>query len=156
MYLNACLIRCFEPTDLKKITNISRASFLENYPDQFFLGLYHHAPKSFLVAVVDGHVIGYIMCRIERRWVGYNQVMRGHIISFAIIPEYKRCGIGTRLLEASVKAMKSYGVVEIDLEMRVASEEALLFYKKHGFKIKKTMKKYYKDGTDAYYMVKRC
>jgi len=60
------------------------------------------------------------------------------------------------LIEVGIEGMKSYGVDEINLEMRVTSEEALLFYKKHGFKIKKTMKKYYKDGTDAYYMIKKC
>jgi ribosomal-protein-alanine N-acetyltransferase len=156
MYLNSCLIRCFKPADIKEVIDVNHECLLENYPDQFFLGLHHHAPKSFLVAVIGDRVIGYIMCRIERKWAGYNQIMGGHIISLAVIPEHKRSGVGTRLIEASVKAMKSYGVDEVNLEMRTTSEEALLFYKKHGFKIKKTMKKYYKDGTDAYYMIKKC
>ena len=155
MYLESCFIRCFKPADVKAVIDVN-SKLVEEYPVQFFLGLHYHAPKSFLVAVVDDRIAGYIMCRIERGWMGYKSIMRGHIVSIAVRDEYNRCGIGTRLIEAGMESMKAYGVDEFFLEMRVTNEEALLFYKKFGFKIKKTMKKYYKDGTDAYYMIKKC
>lgn len=155
MYLNSCLIRCFKPADVEAVIDVNR-SLVERYPVQFFLGLHYHAPKSFLVAVIDDNIIGYIMCRIERGWIGYKSIMRGHIVSIAVMDEHSRCGIGTRLIEAGMESMKAYGVDEFFLETRVTSEGAILFYKKLGFKIKKTMKKYYAEGTDAYHMSKKC
>lgn len=156
IYLDACFIRQFEPADVNEVVVVNKKCLLENYSVEFFLGLHYHAPKIYFVAVVDDHVIGYIMCRVERGWAGYNSVTKGHIVSVAVLKEHRRQGVGTRLIEASMKGMESYDVDEIFLEMRATSEEAMLFYKKLGFKIKKTMKKYYADGADAYHMIKKC
>ena len=152
--LDSCLIRCFKPADVKDVIEVN-SSLVKEYPVQFFLGLHYHAPKSFLVAVVDRCIVGYIMCRIERKISRSKYFKRGHIIAIAVMDEYSRRGIGTRLIEASMEAMKSYGVTEIFLETRTINEGVVLFYKKLGFEIKNTMKKYYRDKTDAYHMIKK-
>jgi len=59
-------IRPFHPDDIKQVVSVNLRCLPENYPDQFFMGLYYHAPKAFFVAELEGEVIGYIMCRIER------------------------------------------------------------------------------------------
>ena len=41
----------------------------------------------------------------------------------------------------------------ITLEVRVSNENAIKFYKKHGFEIVTTKPHYYDNGEDAYYMM---
>ena len=59
-------LRLFEKEDIDTVIEINQLTLPENYPSSFFLGLHNHAPKAFLVAVIESQVIGYIMCRIER------------------------------------------------------------------------------------------
>ena len=108
------IIRQFERDDLKSVVAINQSSLPENYPDQFFIGLHYHAPKAFLVAVEDGMVIGYIMCRIERgiSSFGRKPVKKGHIVSVAVFTEHRRKGIGTELIQAAMDGMLEYGISE--------------------------------------------
>ncbi|MHA2397130.1 MAG: GNAT family N-acetyltransferase, partial [Candidatus Thorarchaeota archaeon] len=80
-------IRQFQPDDLKQVVSVNLRCLPENYPDQFFMGLYYHAPKAFFVAEHEGEVIGYIMCRIERGISGFGRmpVKKGHIVSVAVL-----------------------------------------------------------------------
>jgi ribosomal-protein-alanine N-acetyltransferase len=125
----AC-IRQFEPSDMKAVIAINRTSLPENYPDQFFLGLHYHAPKGFLVAIVDDCIVGYIMCRIERGISSFGRfpVKKGHIVSIAVADECRHHGVGTKLIEAGMEGMASY---------------------------KRVLKGYYRDGEDAYLMIKK-
>lgn len=152
----AC-IRQFEPSDMKAVIAINRTSLPENYPDQFFLGLHYHAPKGFLVAIEDGRIVGYIMCRIERGISSFGRfpVKKGHIVSIAVADECRHQGVGTKLIEAGMGGMASYGAAEFFLEVRKANEAATGIYEKLGYEIKRVLKGYYRDGEDAYLMVKK-
>jgi len=150
-------IRQFEPSDIKAVIDINRTSLPENYPDQFFLGLHYHAPKGFLVAIVDGSIVGYIMCRIERGISSFGRfpVKKGHIVSIAVADEHRHLGLGTKLIEAGMEGMASYGAAEFFLEVRKANEAATGIYEKLGYDIKRVLKGYYRDGEDAYLMIKK-
>ncbi len=148
-------VRQFEREDIESVVSINRNCLPENYPDQFFLGLYHHAPKSFLVAECDEGICGYIMCRIERgiSSFGRSPVKKGHIVSIAVRTEHRHQGIGSKLVEAAIEGMKEYGASEFFLEVRKTNEEAISIYEKLNFEIKRVLKGYYRDGEDAYLMV---
>jgi ribosomal-protein-alanine N-acetyltransferase len=150
-------IRQFEPSDMKAVIAINRTSLPENYPDQFFLGLHYHAPKGFLVAIEDGRIVGYIMCRIERGISSFGRfpVKKGHIVSIAVADECRHQGVGTKLIEAGMEGMASYGAAEFFLEVRKANEAATGIYEKLGYEIKRVLKGYYRDGEDAYLMIKK-
>jgi ribosomal-protein-alanine N-acetyltransferase len=84
----------------------------------------------------------------------FNLVKKGHIVSVAILPEYRRKGLGHAILAEALKGMREYNVKEGYLEVRVSNQPAIDLYTKLGFSISKTSRHYYKDGEDAYIMVK--
>ncbi|NWF95529.1 MAG: GNAT family N-acetyltransferase [Candidatus Thorarchaeota archaeon] len=149
-------IRNFSKEDLASVVEINRVCLPENYPDQFFLGLYYHAPLAFLVAENASGIIGYIMCRIERgvSSFGIAPVKKGHVVSVAVLPGQRRKGVGSALVEAAMKGMISYGAQEFFLEVRKTNEAAILVYEHLGFQIRRVLKGYYRDGEDAYLMVR--
>ena len=150
-------IRFFDRDDIRAVVDINRSCLPENYPDQFFLGLFHHAPKSFLVAECEEAICGYIMCRIERGISSFGRapVKKGHIVSVAVRNEYRHLGIGSELVEAAIKGMEEYGATEFFLEVRKTNEAAIAVYEKLQFEIKRVLKGYYRDGEDAYLMVRQ-
>ena len=154
---NQFLIRQFQKADLEAVVSINRTSLPENYPDQFFLGLHYHAPKTFLVIIEEDKIVGYIMCRIERGISSYSRrpTKKGHIVSVAIDNNHRRKGLGTELIKAGMSGMQEYGAKEFFLEVRKSNESAISVYENLEFEIKRVLKGYYRDGEDAYLMVKQ-
>ena len=149
-------IRQFHPDDIKPVVSINQRCLPENYPDQFFMGLHYHAPKAFFVAEYDGEIVGYIMCRIERGISGFGKrpVKKGHIVSVAVLRTLRKKGIGTALITAGMEGMAEYGASEFYLEVRKTNEDALTVYQKLGYTVRRVLKGYYRDGEDAYLMIK--
>jgi ribosomal-protein-alanine N-acetyltransferase len=149
-------IRQFQPDDIKQVVSVNLRCLPENYPDQFFMGLYYHAPKAFFVAEHEGEVIGYIMCRIERGISGFGRmpVKKGHIVSVAVLNALRNKGIGKALIHAGMEGMISYGASEFFLEVRKTNEEAIAVYEKLGYNVRRVLRGYYRDGEDAYLMTK--
>ncbi|MEM1543922.1 MAG: ribosomal protein S18-alanine N-acetyltransferase [Candidatus Bathyarchaeia archaeon] len=146
-------IRRFRPEDLNQVMYINQTCLPENYSTYFFVDLYTNFPETFIVAEEDNRVVGYIMCRIESGFSGLGLIKRGHVISIAVLPEYRRRGIGEALLKEALEAMATYyGVKDCYLEVRVSNMPAINLYKKMGFKIEKTIRGYYADGENAYLM----
>lgn len=150
-------VRQFHPDDINQVVSVNQRCLPENYPDQFFMGLYYHAPKAFFVAEYEGEIIGYIMCRIERGISGFGRmpVKKGHIVSVAVIPTLRNRGIGTALISAGVGGLIDYGASEFFLEVRKTNEEAIGIYEKLGYSVRRVLRGYYRDGEDAYLMVKK-
>jgi len=150
-------IRQFHPDDIKDVVSINKRCLPENYPDQFFLGLYYHAPKAFFVAEYEGEIVGYIMCRIERGISGFGRmpVKKGHIVSVAVLKTLRNKGIGTALISAGMEGMGEYGASEFFLEVRKTNEEAIGVYEKLGYSVRRILRGYYRDGEDAYLMVRK-
>jgi len=146
-------IRRFSPEDLDQVIYINQTCLPENYSTYFFIHLYNNFPKTFIVAEEDKKVVGYIMCRIESGFSGFSLIKRGHVISIAVLPDYRRKGIGETLLKEALQAMViHYGARECYLEVRVSNIPAINLYRKMGFKIERTLKRYYADGENAYLM----
>jgi len=152
------IIREFKPEDLDRVVYINRTCLPENYPPYFFMRHHLDYPKSFLVAEMNGEVVGYIMCRVEHGLsnFGYHLAKKGHIISIAVLPHARRRGIGKALMVQAMKALKEvYGVDEYYLEVRVSNVPAINLYKKLGYQIVKRLKGYYLDGEDAWLMARK-
>jgi len=150
-------IRQFQPDDIKDVVSINQRCLPENYPDQFFMGLYYHAPKAFFVAEYEGEIVGYIMCRIERGISGFGKrpVKKGHIVSVAVLHTLRKKGIGTALISSGMEGMVEYGASEFFLEVRKTNEEAIAVYEKLGYSVRRVLRGYYRDGEDAYLMIKK-
>ncbi len=151
------IIREARSEDLDEVISINMEALPEHYPRVFWEEHLRKWNKSFLVAELNGEIVGYVMCRIEWGW-GFTKnklLKKGHVISIAVRSNYRHRGIGRKLMVYAMKALKEhYGAEEIYLEVRVSNTPAINLYKKLGFKIVKTIANYYLDGEDAYVMAR--
>ena len=156
-----CIVRPVLPSELVVVKGINEAVLPENYPTFFYYDVYRNWGDVFLVAVCDGKIVAYIMNRIETKidrnglflWKTYKV---GHIISIAVLSEYRNKGIGSALLTKAIELMKeNYDIKKVYLEVRVSNEDAIRLYNKFGFRIKDVISHYYRDGEDAYLMEKK-
>jgi ribosomal-protein-alanine N-acetyltransferase len=148
-------LRKFNTNDLERITYINRTCLPENYSDYFFLDLHRRFPETFIVAEENGEVVGYIMCRIETGLSSFilrGLVKKGHIVSVAVLPQYRRKGIGEALVVKAMESMRLYKAKQCFLEVRVANTAAVDLYRKLGFEVSRTIRGYYADREDAYVM----
>ncbi|MCS7120643.1 MAG: ribosomal protein S18-alanine N-acetyltransferase [Nitrososphaerota archaeon] len=151
-------LRRFRPEDLDEVIHINRVCLPENYSESFFMDLYERFPETFIVAEGDGKIIGYVMCRIESNVSNItlrplSLTKKGHIISIAVLPAYRRRGIGQALIKEALRAMiQYYKAKSCYLEVRVTNTSAVNLYKKMGFEIERVIRGYYSDGEDAYIM----
>jgi ribosomal-protein-alanine N-acetyltransferase len=142
-------------SDLDKIIEINLRSLPEHYPRYFWEQHLIEWGRIFLVADVGGEVVGYMMNRIEEDegFFKGDFVRRGHVVSIAVLEEYRRRGIGRALMLEGMTRMKDlYGAQEVVLEVRVSNGPAINLYRSLGFKVVRILKGYYLDGEDAYLM----
>ena len=79
---------------------------------------------------------------------------RGHIVTIDVLPDARRSGLGTRLMNAVEKNLQEAGCENIFLETAVDNVAALKFYKRLGYSVVKTIPRYYLDKIDALMMAK--
>jgi ribosomal-protein-alanine N-acetyltransferase len=151
-------LRKFTMNDLQTVMHINRVCLPENYTDYFFIELHQRFPETFIVAEENGEVVGYIMCRIELGLsnFGFSGLLKkGHIVSVAVLHQYRRKGIGKALVTQALENMRIYNAKQCFLEVRVTNTPAIELYKKLGFEITRTIHGYYSDGEDAYVMTRK-
>lgn len=57
-------------------------------------------------------------------------------LGMGVLPDYRRLGVGSRLLQASLDAAHERGFERIELEVYAANQPAIRLYQKFGFKTK--------------------
>ncbi len=150
-----CIIRRCDPSDIIPVMEINLKTLPEHYSDYFYESLLAELPEAFIVAEVEKKLVGYIMCKIEYGFSNFKKlgfVKKGHVVSVAVLPEYRQKGIGRALVEESIAGVKLKKSDELYLEVRCSNNEAIRLYEKLGFTIKQRLKAYYRDGEDAYLM----
>ena len=136
--------------------NINDIEILVDYRIQFLNELYNHPEngeteilrntlrqyfseaipsKNFIawLAEYDGKIIGtsgMVVWRIPARYGGLEYGRLGYILNLYTIPEARRKGICTRLLNELIKEAKSLGLKYLHLH---ASQEGISIYRKAGF-----------------------
>lgn len=92
------------------------------------------------VAVVNGKIVGY-----AGMWHVVNE---GQITNVAVLPEYRRYGIGKAIMEEFIKIAQDYEMIGITLEVKISNLPAQKLYTKFGFKPEGFRKNYYKDTNE--------
>lgn len=152
-------IRPFSPKDLDTVIRINQTTLPENYPRHFFLSVHSSCPATFRVAIIDSgaksRMIGYTMARVEvgnSNFSRFKLARKGHIISVAVLKVFRRMGVGAALLSESLVGLRQSGAKESFLEVRESNIAAVKLYEGFGFHIRKTLRKYYRDGESAFLM----
>lgn len=78
----------------------------------------------------------------------YVSIDTGAINNIGVMPEYRRSGIGARLLRALEEYSAKNGVTLMTLEVRASNIPAIGLYEKHGFERVGIRKNYYKKPTE--------
>jgi len=100
-----------------------------------------------LVAWKDQQLRGFILGHPEVR--GF-----GHVITLDVDATARRSGLGSRLMRALEAEFVAAGCRSILLEVAVNNRPALVFYKKHGYSVLKTLRRYYPGDLDGLLMGK--
>lgn len=117
----------------------SKEAFMEEISNNYF--------AHYVSALVDGKVIGY-----AGMWKVCDE---GHITNVAVHPDYRRMGIGSRLIEKLIEMAKSFEIGSMTLEVRKSNLIAQALYAKYGFEVGGFRRRYYADnGEDALIMWK--
>lgn len=149
-------LRQFNTADVESVIEINRTCLPENYASFFFIDTFRSCPNAFIVAEVGTRIVGYIMCRIEH---GFSDIKRikfirkGHIISVAVLPDFRRAGIASDLVRNALEALRQVGADECFLEVRSTNDSAIRLYEKLGFTLARRVAHYYADGAEAQAMV---
>jgi len=146
--------RCDE-SDIVSVIDINMAALPEHYSDYFFESILRELPEAFIVAELDGKIIGYIMCKIEFGFSNFRKlgfVKKGHVVSVAVLEEHRNKGVGKALMLEGINGVMYRRSDEIYLEVRVSNTGAIKMYERLNFEIKSRLRSYYRDGEDAYLM----
>ena len=96
--------------------------------------------------VLDDKIIGYL---------DYSLIYdRMEIDNFSVLEEYRKQGIGTKLMSYLISIAIEYRVINITLEVRVSNENAIKLYKKFGFR-EVALRKFYYGDEDGILMEKQ-
>ncbi|PIU12909.1 MAG: ribosomal-protein-alanine N-acetyltransferase [Hadesarchaea archaeon CG08_land_8_20_14_0_20_51_8] len=138
-------VRGAKPYDMSTVLDIEKFCFPDPYPMSLLSRLYFTNPEGFLVAEVDGKVVGYLIGTL--RWGA-----SGHIMAIGVYPEYRKRGVGTALMVQILDILRMRGARSARLEVRKSNDAAQLFYQKLGFKLGEEISHYYEDGEAAIVM----
>ena len=144
-------LRDFRAEDFDTLWKIDQQCFAPGIAySRMELKFYMKRRGSFtLVTQVDGgsSIAGFIVAEGGRKNVG-------HIITIDVLPEARRFHVGSDLLKAAEARLLAAGCRGVVLETAVDNTPALLFYKRHGYFVVKTVPNYYSNGVDAFVLQK--
>jgi ribosomal-protein-alanine N-acetyltransferase len=122
------------------------------------LAVYMRRPGSFTLVAESTIGDANKMLREEPRILGFivaeARSRTGHIITIDILPQSRRFGIGSALLEAAEDRLRQAGAAVVELETAVDNVAAIKFYKRKEYFVEKTIPGYYSNQLDALVMSK--
>lgn len=136
-------------SDIEQVMEIEKSSFPSPWTESMFENeLRRPQFCCCLVACLpkDAHLAGKLVGYVSLFYI----FREGHVTNLAVRPDWRRRGIGERLLFEIVKQAQSRGVERLTLEVRESNTVASELYKKFGFFQAGKRRGYYEDtGEDA-------
>jgi ribosomal-protein-alanine N-acetyltransferase len=144
------VVRAMSLDDIPTVVEIDRLSFPVPWPERTYRYELTENPAAHLfVAQIAGQgsdrVVGYVGF-----WLIADEA---HISTLAVHPNYRRRGVGARLLRAALERASGLGAEIATLEVRVSNQVAVTMYQGSGFRVAGRRARYYRDnGEDALVM----
>jgi ribosomal-protein-alanine N-acetyltransferase len=140
---------------LDKVNEIERASFSSPWPLSFFDHLHEKNPELFLVAEINGQIVGFVIGEIRQILLRGIPLLSkvGHIMNLVVDEKWRKRGVGTLLMGKIEENFRGKHSTKAILEVRESNTEARRFYKSNGYSEMGRVKSYYFDE-DAVIMSK--
>lgn len=87
-----------------------------------------------LVALDNNTVVGFSICQIGKHPPVFEHETYGLISDMAVKSDYRRRGIGERMLTKIYKWFESRNINRIELSVAARNQVGYSFWKKHGFR----------------------
>ncbi len=134
-------IRKMVPAHLEQVVAIDQVSFSLPWPARSFqFELTDNPASRSWVAELDGRVVAMIVL-----WLIVDEV---HIATIATHPDFRRQGIGAKLLVHALSSVKVEGAQKAFLEVRASNTVAQDMYREFGFAEDGRRLRYYKDNNE--------
>lgn len=119
------------------------------YTYRYFI---HNWSKLCFLAYAESECVGTIVCKLDARDrvpEAEKITYKGYIAMLVVKKEFRKLGIGSKLVILAVEAMKAANTDEIVLETEVTNKPALKLYENLGFLRDRRLFRYYLNGVDA-------
>jgi len=127
--------------DVPAVHRIEHASFPVPWPDY-----------AFRQEIQTNRLAHYFVVRAGERAVAYAgmwlMVDEAHITTFAVLPEWRRRGIGARLLVELMRVAHDLQARVVTLEVRLSNRAARALYAGFGFRPVGIRPRYYSDNAE--------
>ena len=144
-------IRSMALADVQQVIQIDGRSFTLPWSERtYHLELTENTAAHLLVAEIEKRpgkpIVGYI---------GFWFIVdEAHISTLAVHPDFRRKGIGRRLLEEALLEALQLGAELVTLEVRASNQIPIDLYTKFSFHVKARKPRYYRDNDeDALLMI---
>ena len=145
---NEIMIRKMTMDDLDTVVEIEKECFSVPWSKQGFMDALQKTDAYYIVAVTDDRVVGYCGA--------YGVCDEADINQVAVTGNYRRSGIGERMVRQLLDGLKERGYLYTTLEVRKSNTAAIDLYEKLGFVSEGIRKNFYEKPTeDAVIMWKR-
>ncbi|XP_016738733.1 N-alpha-acetyltransferase 50 isoform X1 [Gossypium hirsutum] len=125
--------------NVMQLKKLNTALFPVRYNDKYYADALASGEFTKLAYYSD-ICVGSIACRLQKK---EGVAIRVCIMTLGVLAPYRGLGIGTRLLNHVLYLCSKQNIPEIYLHVQTNNEDAINFYKKFGFEITETIKKYY-------------
>jgi ribosomal-protein-alanine N-acetyltransferase len=134
--------------DIPDVYEVERKSFPFPFGEVLIGNIYYSAPELCFIIESNKNIIGFLMG-------GYTAIpKRAHILSIAVLEEYRGQGLGRKILTHFLNSIRKLGYLSVKLEVNIDNYKAIKLYEEYNFKIESRIRKYYQDGSDAYLMIR--
>lgn len=142
------IIRKVQKEDAFRLAKVEAACFSAPWSQKALEESLAGGRSLYLAAEYEGHFIGecgvHFVCG------------EGEITNVAVLPKFRRTGIGRALMEELLKQSKAQGIHEFTLEVRAGNASAIRLYERLGFQTEGIRRNFYeKPREDAMIMWKR-
>ena len=147
---NSILIRDMVETDARQITDEEIAQGWHQTIDKYLNRLNDQAKGKAisLVAEYQGNIAGYVNVYPDAKWGAFANLGYPEIVDLGVLEKYRRCGIGTKLMDVAEQIAASYSdTVYLGVGLHNGYGSAQRMYVKRG---------YLPDGTGVWYGDRVC
>lgn len=133
-------ITSMQKAHLCRVCELERQCFSQPWSYQGLAYELENPTARFFVAQAQERLLGYAGM--------YHVADEGYLANLAVSPEYRRRGVGKRLLERLIALAREENLAFLSLEVRASNSAAISMYAAQGFKKAGVRKNFYQSPTE--------